>query len=47
LGDYPVGIAGRNIYVSPMGNDTVYWNYPETMINYPGGFMPVGVGAKD
>lgn len=34
--------VGRNIYVSPAGNDTIYFNYPDNFYNYNEGFMPVG-----
>lgn len=33
---------GRNIYVSPNGNDTVYFNYPDSYISYDSGYQPIG-----
>lgn len=33
---------GRNIYVSPHGNDTVYYNYPDNYSPYTEGYMPIG-----
>lgn len=34
--------VGRNIYISPHGNDTIYYNYPDDYIYYGQGFMPIG-----
>ena len=33
---------GRNIYVSPNGNDTVYFNYPDSYRSYDSGYQPIG-----
>lgn len=49
LGDLAPIRGGRTIYVSPKGNDTLYWNQPEKWIDFADGFMPVGKnqpGAK-
>ena len=33
---------GRNIYVSPHGNDTVYYNYPDSYNSYGSSYLPLG-----
>ena len=34
--------VGRNIYISPHGNDTIYFNYPDDYVRYSNGYMPIG-----
>lgn len=34
--------VGRNIYISPHGNDTIYFNYPDDYVSYSRGLMPIG-----
>lgn len=49
LGDQAPIRGGRTIYMSPQGNDTLYWNQPSKWIWYQHGLMPVGgnqPGAK-
>lgn len=49
LGDSSPIRGGRTIYISPKGNDTLYWHQPSEWIYYQHGFMPVGSnqsGAK-
>ena len=49
LGDSSPIRGGRTIYISPKGNDTLYWRQPSEWIHYQHGFMPVGgnqPGAK-
>jgi len=49
LGDLAPVKGGRTIYMSPHGNDTLYWSQPSKWIHYQDGLMPLGgnqPGAK-
>ena len=46
-GDMARTLGGRMIYISPAGNDTIYYNYPERWMPTDDSFMPVATGARN
>ena len=46
-GDMARTLGGRMIYISPSGNDTIYYNYPERWMPTDDGFMPVATRAMN
>ena len=46
-GDMARTLGGRMIYISPAGNDTIYYNYPERWMPTDDGFMPVATRAMN